>query len=338
MTKGDLHRFGKQVSFKSNDQMILKPRPTLIEHLFLDKNSPIKKYHNALGIHSYAQIDSLNDWEGFCENLCPYIIKDIEIEKNLEFFFSTAGKLISTSTVLGFNDLHSENILFIKRDNQLAIMPVDLEIIFYKFITSAESCLYPSIKADLDICGLNRLMPFLTVDFLSLLIDHSIETWAKAIEVSPLVQAELRDVPVRMIFRPSKSYALYLRDKDEAVFGNDPIRLTSEERFQLGHGDIPYFFSKYNEPEKILFFDSPETKAQASEVTKHPSTNRHLKGFINSKDKALFYTSTAHLLVNLIKFKNLRFKKIKGSHFEAEITGEQLTISLGNQVIKVMLS
>ena len=337
MMKGDLHRFGKQVSFLHDDQFVKKHRPTLIEHLFLDKRSPISPQFNALGIFSNAHIESNNDWYGECENLSPYIISENEIGKNLDFFFAAAGKLIATSTVFGLNDLHFENILFIKKNNQLAIIPVDLEVIYYKFITSAECCLYPSIKVNEETCGLKRLIPFLTVEFLTTIVDNTIEAWGEAVKLSPTVQEKLGDVPVRMIYRQSKFYAQYLINKDINIFKNDPIAPTQEEFFQMNHGDIPYFFSKFNDPKKILYFDSVDTTAVAHEIVSHPSTSRHLTGKVNTDDLSLYYTSIAHLIVNLIKTKKLNFKKIVGKNFEAEILNNQLYISINQQVLKVLI-
>lgn len=333
--KGDSHRFGRQISFDINSPIIHKPRSTYIEYLFLDERSPISSHHKSLGINTSTNINILGDWEGECENLSKYIITDVEISENIEELSIIAGKLIATATVLGFNDLHFENVLFIRKNNILAIIPVDLEIIFYKFITSAECCLYPSVKVSKEQCGFARLIPYLEIEHITLLIDNMIEAWDAATKLIPKIESCLGSIPVRVIYRPTRVYAKYLLEKNTALFASEPVPLTPEEIFQLNYGDIPYFFSYYDSPGKICYFNSLESIKFASEISNHPATKRHLSGMSEGKKNTFFLTSISHLLVNLVKAKGFLELKIRGKNFETEASSEFLTISILKQIVKI---
>ncbi len=339
--KGDSHRFGQRVSFLSSDKVIKKPREATLEFLFLDQKSPLVKYKNLLGLEFHSTIQSISPNESSVENLTSYIIADEEIEYFADELFILAGKFLATATLFGLNDLHVENILFIKKNETIALAPVDLEIIFYHFISSAETCLLPSPKADQFTCGYAKLMPHLSAKRIQLLTDSFLESYSNIETIFPellaILETELADSKIRMLLRPTQLYSNYLKQKDEALFASEPIGLSNEEKVQLDFGDIPYFFSFYQSPEQLYYYSSPSEIAKAETIKLHPSIKRHLKQkeMMNNPEFVLKLKvqSLCHTLYYLTENLPQKELEISGINFKCARQKNNLKIELvGNQI------
>jgi lantibiotic modifying enzyme len=321
--KGDSHRFGQRVSFLISDETIKKPRNSKIEFLFLDKDSPLKKFKEILGLGFNTTIISVNENESIVENLSPYILDDIEIEKNADEFFKLAGKFLATSTIFGLNDLHAENILFLKRNDIIQIAPIDLEIIFYHFNSSAEACLTPSPKVDNLNCGFTRLLPYKNLNRIKLLTDSFLHSYTSILQqfdiITQIIDHELKACHVRMLLRPTQLYVDFLKSNDERLFKREPIELTEEERIQLDFGDIPYFFSPYNDPENLSYYTTSNDYSPAIHIMRHPSVKRHLKQkeLLLTKEfqLKLKVQSLCHILFYLTENLNDKNLEITGIYF-----------------------
>lgn len=332
--KGDSHRFGKRVSFLLSDPFIKKPRDTKIEYLFLSEESPLKQYQDFLGLGFSAKISLNPNNEGIVENLNPFVISDSEIEDNADNLFKLAGQFLATATLFGLNDLHVENILFLKRNNRFEIAPVDLEIILYKFATSAETCLHPSPKASSHICGYARLIPHISLERVKFFTDAFINSYNQIVlklpEILNIIDTTLENSPIRMLIRPTELYALYLKTLDESIFKNEPIPLSEEEKIQLRAKDIPYFFSFYKDRENLLFYSEENKITKACEVAKHPSINRHLamKPFLLNPDNLLKLKiqSLCHIIYYLTNNIPLEEFEISGIYFNSHRQKSQLKI------------
>ncbi len=343
--KGDSHRFGKRVSFLHSDPFIKKPRDAKIEFLFLSKDSPLKLYNDILGLGFSSQITQLNKNESIVENLSSFILTEEEIKKDADVLFKLAGKFLATATLFGLNDLHVENILFIKKNNKSEIAPVDLEIIFYKFISSAETCLTPSPKASNDICGYARLIPFINEERVKIFTDAFIHSFDQILvnlpEILKIIDSNLAQSPIRMLIRPTELYAQYLKTLDENLFTNEPIPLTEEEKFQLQALDIPYFFSPYNESDKLLFYSEENKVSNASEVTKHPSIKRHLalKSMLFDPNELLKLKaqSLCHTIYYLTNHLTIKESEISGIYFTSHRQKSQLKIKFGDNEITLTI-
>lgn len=340
--QGDSHRFGKRVSFLISDELIKKPREAKLEFLFLDKKSPLASFSKILGLGFSSQIQSINQDESIVENLTPFIISDEELESNIETLFQLAGKFLATATLFGLNDLHVENILFIKRNEKIEIAPVDVEIIFYHFNSSAETCLLPSPKTDKKACGFASLIPFLTPLRIQLLCDSFLESFEGITKNIPtfieLFDSHLMHSKVRMLFRPTQLYADYLKINNDTIFKSESIALTDEEKIQLEAGDIPYFFSPYNSPQELQYYSDPTNISAIGTLMQHPSTKRHLKQkeLIMGQDfiLKLKVQSLCHTLFYLTDALSDKEIEISGINFKCSRQKNNLKIELDeNQII-----
>lgn len=330
MMKGDSHRFGKFVSFHHDDLTICKPRNIDLEYLFLSPKSPLKKFQNELGLKFEDEAYPKSTWSGEVENLTPFITSNFSF--NDEILIDVA-KFMATASILGLNDLHKENILFTIKDSTIAIKPIDLEIVNYQLASLADTGLIPSPKCPDDSSGLYSYLITLNDVQISRLIDEFIDAYNNVFklkdEIWSLLNSELENTPIRMLYRPTRDYAKYLESNDKEIFTNNGP-LTREEKVQLDAKDIPYFFTWFNQPEKMLYFSSPENLSEVSELYTHLSHKRHFthRDFLDKNNEIFLIKSVIHLIVSFNLITPNHQLNFSGKNYHCHRHGTQLKLKL----------
>lgn len=341
---GDSHRFGKKVSFNFDDPFILKPRNVNLEYLFLDPRSPLAPYSEMMGLSFNTTINPMNEWVGECENLSKFSISETELNIHKLIYLKLAGKFLATATLLGINDLHHENILLINKDGNYCLVPIDLEVLHYRLVSGAETALIPSVKTSITTCGFHSLLRHIDDSTVAVFLDSFIDSWLKLnsnlTQINNIINQFLKTTPIRMIFRPTKKYAEYLRNQNSNIFQDEQLQLTIEEIDQLTQLDIPYFFSKFNTPENLSYFSSESMISESRNLKNHPSFSRHLKQFsqypVPNDLNTLFFNTFAHIIIHFGPKINSS-KKIQSDHFKIEYNETVIKFEVLNQIVNLKI-
>lgn len=300
---GSVHNFGRQVIKKEFNGVISfsKPRPIVNELFLFGKNSPLKNIilsspSNSQQLQAWDAIFSLEgdyskDVQDWCSNcgeiknvanlkgneLHQFILKN---PKYVEFLTYQFGMIMAYSHFMGITDLTVENIVVSEKGIQI----IDAESAFnvVRFVSETH-CIgvdndSKSLSAFLMLLKFTRGYDqneklkitdyYLKESYLKSLIEgyiYSIDTLSDLYrEIKNVVQNffnETGDTPFRIILRNSFDY--YKNNERDIPF-------LPEEIVQMNRGDIPYFFSSYNDRKIFYIVDSTGSKKTVDLPKMHP--------------------------------------------------------------------
>ncbi len=259
---GDSHNFGCRVSVTqtcSGELVVMKPRTTYWEYLFLDYRSPLRmrlrdlscafSFDDLLGNIRVEQIDG--HFTGKVEFYKEPSVGKIAIQST---WFRNYGRILAFCSIFGITDLHIDNALISKHGIQL----VDIESVFWNTLVPSETLLLPKtpdhiLRNVLSKVGLLGLRSF-TSDLIADILLGAIEMFAVFLNSRGIVE-KINDLsnefgrhPIRFLIRDTRDY-------------NKSLSFYPEEKIQLARKDIPYFFGFYKNEGEIWYYDTKGSSA-----------------------------------------------------------------------------
>lgn len=291
MNLGDLHNFGRRVERIEREGRLFfrKPRPIVGELFLLGRNSPIKKLifsrlKNQQSMDAWNSIFSIvgepqfmqDNWSEGCgeiEGLVWLEKNELQELKNssnefAENFAFSFGIILGYAFVMGIKDLHSENFVITKD----GIHVVDGEIGFEGIRSIHETNIVGCDKITRFMSGLslffvfNKKIPDLEnlteTDFCipPNLFAEVLRGFLEAVDILDSVKEDLKkllsdflieneSLPFRVLLRATYDYDAFMK------YGEVPqIPFLESELTQMARGDIPYFFSTYED--RSIFYNA----------------------------------------------------------------------------------
>lgn len=316
----DSHRFGLRVkeTILDNGSWFEKPRSTWIEELFLCKESPINIFSTVFECSNPCEFRSKQQ-KNFSKSLVPFFAQRKKKDWIVNYS-SNLGKLIAFSSFYGITDLHFENIKILDLDNQVVPVPIDIENCLVDLISCSETQLIPSNLISESACGSNGQLGSIHGQLNGVeLLDSFILTFNKLLNYNRESLGRLfsnhTNNSIRVFLRDTKDY--YLMQSTRSF----PPDILASEKFQLLHGDIPYFFTT-KDSGLLWYFSSVDVSAPVVESTFNDKMVKYRIGiddFFSKRLETLFITSATHI----VRIMKTQLGSYKGEMFEIEIKSNQ---------------
>jgi hypothetical protein len=277
--EADSHNFGQSVERYGMASGIWyrKPRPVFWEKLFFGQKSPMLPLFDFQGENASAllskyifnlDVGDVTTWTGFSRE-----VQSDEGPVTEEHFYAI-GVLLAYCFSFGIRDLHKFNLVKTKTHLQV----VDAEVVLTDLILPHETVLLPFRDVPFSLCGASLLADSLEsiseaaktrimagyFDLFGRLYDQY-----KKIRFVLNVNMDRR-VPIRVILRNTGVY------RDHLARRVSDATLMPEEKTQLSHADIPYFF-KTLEDTRLQWVSGLNNKSEhvSNYSDFEPDVNRH---------------------------------------------------------------
>jgi len=256
-TFGDSHNLGKRVRLNGN--VLVKPRSTYFEKLFLNKSSELRNFFRNSNT-SLEELDTYYPDLKFTEvnsGICFAETKITKLEESIpseisKFLCRSIGKNIALMQWFGISDLHCQNMMFFQKNNMTSVCPIDIEVIFSDIFYPSQSYL---IGKKNGVAGFKKIEEINYDNPLENFIEI-FKSYTETIEslnfLKPKIESLLqeilpKDAVVRAIFRDTQMY----------INKSNIEKYEESERVQLKRGDVPFYYKSIWE-DKYYFISENE--------------------------------------------------------------------------------
>lgn len=319
---------------KEGLEWVQKPRTLYWEYLFLSEQSPLRQYLKSFEISKRLNpFDLIEDTEFLQTNSHQLEEKILPSSNPVELKnYKSMGAYIALFSWFGVTDLHKDNLIFQTINDQVKIIPIDIESIFNDIFLPSETYLIPKSNEMNPNVGLYKIIEQLKKDgsvqkcydvidgYLEYLL--FLDTIRKKISDLVLNLDGIYQAPIRSIVRNTEDYQELLKSNN---FGND---LDKSEMIQLSKHKIPYYFH-YLKDNKVYYYKSPNETSPVSQSSKLYSTIHKFsrrQGVIPSRESLASLIEAGSLqLANLLLPKNY-IGNFNGSQLNIEATENEIIL------------
>ncbi len=266
--QGDCHNFGYRVGLLSDDFMS-KPRPTIWEHLILDTRSPIRQILQTSSLFNFLpSLHVAPEFNFFQSAVVERVnIRNVDAAwylQNLDQIGESSGAMMALAVVMGFADLHYENILFGESDGRLILAPIDLECALKRVNLPTASMLLSTQDVHPSDAGFNfAFRQSATPGFVTRICYGYITALCfledRRKEFYSILKGLEGQLYSRVMLAGTENYGKLLRNE---IRNENLIR---EEKLQLDRGDIPNSFRRVDRKE-LLYFDNERKIAKVESI------------------------------------------------------------------------